>query len=127
MSARPDRLRAGRETTTGSAHAKMSLRTLLRLVDGDRDDTRNSRSDDAEGTTSQANASQIVVSTQYQHQHMYEAYQPQYEQAHHQEGEAQGEVRRGRLDLKLFLGVLLTCRSYRISANTYRSKYNYLI
>ena len=67
---------------------KGSLRALLKLVD--------SRSDVVDGMTSQAAASQIVVSTQYKNQHMHEAYQPQYVQAHHQEGEAQGEAHEGQ-------------------------------
>jgi len=70
---------------------KWSHNTLLRLglVDEDRG-TRIGKGDDAEGSSSQIVASQIVDSTQFQHRH--EAYQPQYEQAHQQECETQDEA-----------------------------------
>jgi len=56
MSQRPDRLRAGRESATGSA-----------LVDENRG-IRIGRCDDAEGSSSLAGASRIVDPTQYQHE-----------------------------------------------------------
>jgi len=48
---------------------------------------RFGRADDAEGSSTQTGASQIVDLTQYQQQQQHEAYQPQYEQPDQHEGE----------------------------------------
>jgi len=89
MSERPNRLRGGRETSTRSARSE---KAVARLHHGRRrqGSTRIRRSDEADATTSKAIASQIVDPTQHQHQH--DAYQPQYEQAKQQKGEAQQQA-----------------------------------
>jgi len=79
MSHRSDRLRLGRESDTGSAHAErvahnpphaLSRRGKMLVTD-----------DVAEGSTSQAGTLQILDPTQYQHhQHHHEKYEQHYQQ-----------------------------------------------
>jgi len=63
MFERPDRLKAGKEIATGSARTEKVASRPPQTQGGRRtqgDGTRISRSDDVEGTTSQADASHIM-------------------------------------------------------------------
>jgi len=96
MSLRADRLRLGKESATSSARREKDAQRPPLAGRRRGGGTRFGRADDAEVSSSQVGASQIVDPAQYQH----EAYQPQYEQAdqlegeaHQQEGVAQEEPR----------------------------------
>jgi len=91
MSQRPNIIKGNRESATGSAQREKVAQHPPMAGRGRGEGTRFGRANDAEGSSSQSAASQIVDPTQYQHQHQYEQPQyveAQYEQPHQDEGEA---------------------------------------